>query len=323
MRYPIAYLLAFLAILQPTPIFAWSEAGHFLIALMAYDHLGQKDQQRVVEILKHHPRFVEDFKAPSKENDPQRWQIGHMGYWADQARKQPKYNRPNWHYEIGSSVIIGNKSKMRIPTMNAELPRDANLNTPSLHLTQAIELCKRVLKSPKSLPEDKAIALCWIAHLVADAHQPCHAGSLYMEKVFEHESGDRGGNSIQTKQKKDLHALWDQLLGERNSGSTKRRMQEIMHDSECQQAAALAVQKHNGLETQTWLAESRALAMDHVYTPPVIASLSVVARGLAEKNEPVDLPIEYLKNAGRIAQIRAAEGSIRLAKILELCLVDQ
>jgi hypothetical protein len=320
MRFLIAFLLIFSTLLQPTPIYAWSEAGHFLIALMAYDHLEQKEKQKVVEILKHHPRFNEDFAPPSKESDPQRWQIGHMGYWADQARKQPKYNRPNWHYEVGSSVIIGDKSKMRIPTMNAELPQDASLNTPSLHLTQAVELCKRVLKSPKSSLEDKAIALCWISHLVADAHQPCHAGSLYMERVFERESGDRGGNSIQTKQKKDLHAVWDQLLGEKHSNATKRRMQEILHDTECQHAANLAVQKPHGLETQTWLAESRELAKEHVYSPPVIASLSVVARGLSEKNEPVDLPVEYLKNAGRIARFRAAEGSIRLAKILELCL---
>jgi hypothetical protein len=144
-----------------------------------------------------------------------------------------------------------------------------------------------------------------------------------MERVFENESGDRGGNSIQTKQTKDLHALWDQLLGEKHSSATKRRMQAIMHDSECQHAANLAVQKHNGLETQTWLAESRELAKEHVYTPPVIESLSVIARGLSEKNDPIDLPVEYLKNAGRTAQIRAAEGSIRLAKILELCLDEK
>jgi hypothetical protein len=145
MRYPIVFLLAFAAILQPTPIYAWSEAGRFLIALMAFDQLGKKDQQKVIETLKHHPRFIEDFTPPSKESDPQRWQIGHMGYWADQARKQPKYNRPNWHYEIGSSITIGDKSKMRIPIMNAEVPIDASLNTPSLHLTQAVALCKKVL----------------------------------------------------------------------------------------------------------------------------------------------------------------------------------
>jgi hypothetical protein len=33
-----------------------------------------------------------------------------------------------------------------------------------------------------------------------------------MEGVFENKDGDRGANSIPTKQRQNMHALWDQLL---------------------------------------------------------------------------------------------------------------
>lgn len=42
----------------------------------------------------------------------------------------------------------------------------------------------------------RAIALCLIGQLVADIHQPCHAGSLYMEGVFAESDGDRGAIGV-------------------------------------------------------------------------------------------------------------------------------
>lgn len=73
---------------------------------------------------------------------------------------------------------------------------------------------------------ERAIAQCWIVHLVADAHQPCHAGSLYVEDVFP--EGDRGGHEIKTKQSKNLHALWDGLLGPKwDEGDLDRRAREM------------------------------------------------------------------------------------------------
>ena len=42
---------------------------------------------------------------------------------------------------------------------------------------QAVELCRQTLQSNATADSDKAIAICWLAHLVADAHQPYHAGA--------------------------------------------------------------------------------------------------------------------------------------------------
>lgn len=67
------------------------------------------------------------------------------------------------------------------------------------------------------------VKLAAVCHLVADSHQPRHAGSLYVEHVFESKDGDRSANSIPTKQSKNMHALWDGLLSrDFNEGDVSR-----------------------------------------------------------------------------------------------------
>ncbi|MBW8844033.1 MAG: hypothetical protein JF607_03540 [Burkholderiales bacterium] len=54
-------------------------------------------------------------------------------------------------------------------------------------------------------PAERLKALKWVVHLVADAHQPPHAGS----------SDDRGGNRFQVRafgRGTNLHAVWDSVL---------------------------------------------------------------------------------------------------------------
>src|SRR5262249_51635581 len=61
-------------------------------------------------------------------------------------------------------------------------------------------------------PEEKAVALCWLLHLIADIHQPLHASAAFSRHTFEPDviyHGDQGGNSIRIADHRDLHALWD------------------------------------------------------------------------------------------------------------------
>jgi hypothetical protein len=312
----IVFILIVFTIL-PAKLFAWSEGGHHLIAAVAFSLLSDKEKTELLQVLKQHPRFAEDFVAPEKlpnEEEKTRWLVGRSGYWADVARRQPKYHRSTWHYELGASLIIGSNENLLVPDRPGALPIDATLETQELHIAQALELCRRVLKDKSQTPSDRAIALCWIGHLVADAHQPCHAGSLYMEGVFIERDGDRGANRIPTKQKQNMHALWDQLLGEKFAmTSMRRRYAEIVTNDELRKVGESAVSK--GLDPQIWLEESRQLATEHVYTPIVLEHLTRVSRGLVDKPEVLDLPEEYLKNAGRIAQIRATEAGFRLAGV--------
>ena len=145
-----------------------------------------------------------------------------------------------------------------------------------------------------------------------------------MEGVFEKKDGDRGANSIPTKQRQNMHALWDQLLGDEFAlGSMRRRYAEIVTSAELKALGEQAVAVSGGLDPLVWLEESRKLAVEQVYTPEVLDPLNIVVRGLAEKPEVLTLSEDYLKNAGRVAQQRATQGAYRLAGVWRECLGGQ
>ena len=178
-------------ILTVQPALGWSEGGHHLIAVLAYDLMQPAQQKRLMELLENHPRFAGDFKPGPKVADLNHWTIGRAGYWPDVAtcghmwphvaRDQPAFNRPNWHYQLGSTLTIGDNVKVHATP--GALPTGATLETKNLHIGQAIELCRQTLRGPGA-DSDNAIAIYWLAHLVADSHQPCHAGSLYVDGIF-------------------------------------------------------------------------------------------------------------------------------------------
>jgi hypothetical protein len=308
-----------LAVVCPVPLHAWSEGGHHLIASIAFGLLTPEEQTKLLAILGKHPRYSEDFMTPDKLPDQReidRWLVGRAGYWPDVARRQPEYHRSTWHYELGSSATIGNSSGIPVPDRPGPLPADADLQTKDLYIAQALELSKKVMGDKTRSDTDRAIALCWIGHLVADAHQPCHAGSLYMEKVFEEKDGDRGANRILTKQRGNMHALWDGLLGaDWSLRGTRRRMVEITQDAELVRLGEQAAANTNELNPQKWLAESRQLAVEHVYTPEVMESLQLVARGVVSEPQEIELSEAYLQNAGRVSQRRAIQAAYRLAEV--------
>jgi len=217
--------------------------------------------------------------------------------------------------------VLGKPDGIVVPKRPGALPLDATLETQDLYLSQAVELCRKVLSDKSQSAGDRAIALCWIGHLVADSHQPYHAGSLYMEKVFVKKDGDRGANSIPTKQRQNMHALWDQLLGDEFAQRTnRRRFAEITSSPQLTEIGRIAVSIPGGLVPLVWLGESRKAAIENVYAPEVLDSLSIVSRGIAEKPEVLEFSEPYLKNAGRVAQVRAVEAAYRLAAVWRKCI---
>lgn len=301
----------------PTPVRAWSETGHHLIALMAYDLLTPDEQARLLEILAAHPRFDEDFKPPAflnNETEVLRWRIGRAGYWPDIARRDPQYHRGQWHYQLGAALVLGDAKSLDVPKFPGPLPSDATMETEDLYIAQATELCRNVLADKQQTPANRALAVSWLAHLVADAHQPCHAGSLYAAVAFP--EGDMGANRIPVGQRQNLHALWDGLLGGRlDTRDIPRRIREITENPRWPEQAQAATEGPAGLDPLNWLQESRQAAREHVYTPEVLEMVERLARGVLTEPEPIELSEAYLKNAGQVAQGRAALAAYRLAAV--------
>jgi hypothetical protein len=314
----LCLLLIFLLAAPPQTARAWAENGHHIIAAIAFRLLKDDEQAKLLAILEQHPRYEVDFSPPANlpnDDEKLRWRIGRAGYWPDVIRKNLTYDRPTWHYEPGPALVIGDATKLRVPKRPGPLPQDATLETQTLNISQALLLCQNTLADRNKPAAERAIALCWIGHLVGDAHQPCHAGSLFMEQVFTEADGDRGANRIEVKQGRNMHALWDQLLGDEFSlNGTRKRMAELTTDEQLVAQGTAAIATKAGLDPQTWLRESRALSAKHVYAPEVLAALELIPRGLTEKPQPIDLSEDYLKNAGRVAQVRAIEAAYRLAE---------
>lgn len=297
----------------PRVVAAWSESGHHLVALLAFDELTPEEQQKLLAILAAHPRYVEDFTPPEKIRNVDRFRIGTAGYWPDIARGQPAFNRPTWHYQLGATLTLGDSSAINVPETPGPLPAEATLETQELYVAQATELCRRTFNDRNAPPADRAIALCWLAHLAGDAHQPCHAGSLYAAGLFP--DGDRGANSIPTRQKNNMHALWDGLLGGNyDEGAMNRRVQEIADSPEITAAGAAALAMPDALDPLVWLAESREASIAHAYTHEVLGPIKATMEVGGELPE-VYFSESYLTQAGRLAQLRAAAAGKRLAAI--------
>lgn len=307
------------------PCLAWSEGGHHLIAVMAFQELFPDEQAAVIDILKAHPQFDEKFRIPEKAGDPNEWLIGRAAYWPDIVIGTP-FDRPNWHWQL---ALIRDYGKVKPPMRPGECPKDATLESKDLHIEQAIELCRRVFRDKSQPAGDRAIALCWLCHLVGDSHQPCHAGSVYVEGLFP--DGDRGASAIPTKQLKSLHAFWDSLLGtDFDAEDLKRRATEIrLYASPSglrlwdlsKRLHRDSLQAHsNRLEPARWLNESRGDGIRVVYQDEVHRWIQNTAG--KETREPIDLQEAYIQRAEKTAKERAALASLRLAELLRRELRD-
>ena len=309
----------------------WAQ-GHHAIAVLAFEMLEPEEQNELIELLKHHPRFEQDFTIPDSIQGDQRaihrWWIGVAGEWPDLIRGNEKYDRPTWHYQLGASVVIGD---VEVPEDPGPLPDDATMETRELYIVQAIELCKKVLHDESQPKAYRALAICWLAHLVADAHQPCHAGSLYSPKAFP--NGDRGANLIPIKGQGDirnLHAFWDSLLGaEATPESVEKRVKSIsMQRSDVANAQNGNLKEGGNLlhqdpqstllrahseRVEAWIQEGYQVARSYVYDEKFRMAISRVERKLIGDLESQELSRSYRIIAISLANHQGFKASQRLA----------
>ena len=199
-----APLIVAAVLFSPVPAYGWSESGHHLIALLAFDHLSSDEQRQVLDMLKAHPRYAKDFTPPPKVRNADRFRIGTAGYWPDIARSQPEYNRPNWHYQLGATLTMGDPAQVRVHETPGPCPDSADLRTSNLHIAQAVELCGRVMADRNSPAGDKRLRV-----LVSSSCRRRSPALPCREHVRGRivPQGDRGANSIPTNEKNNRPRL--------------------------------------------------------------------------------------------------------------------
>lgn len=262
---------------------AWDSVGHRISAIVAIEFLDAEVTHQLMEILSAHPRFQEDFVSEIPrfiDRDDQdainRWLLGQAAFWPDIARGLPdaereRFNRPWWHYADGAWVrgSAMSQGNLYVGVPEAALtPGEAASSIVAeddvSNVLTGIDYNARVLTDPEQPAAQRAVALCWVLHLMGDIHQPLHAGSLFSAALFD--SGDRGGNGIPIGES-NLHAVWDSALA---SGGVDAEVPLTVNA-----VNAAAPSELEGIESDwtLWLDESRTILSASVYPPSVIAAI--------------------------------------------------
>jgi len=224
MNYRIFVSTCLVVLLVISPVLAWNDHGHSVIASLAFHRMEPAKRLAVANRIGKHPRFAEDFleKMPGtvRSADPQvqaEWIFQMAACWPDYARGLPeaekeKYNHSTWHYINKVEYLQpADEEVMGAIDINQSVVPPAQ-QVEAMNAVQAIEFARlRVSGQVQVTPEQDAIMLCWLLHLYADLHQPLHSTAMYSQNLFP--AGCRGGNRIPTKQGGNLHAFWDNLLG--------------------------------------------------------------------------------------------------------------
>ena len=175
-----------------TPAWGWGCDGHRIVALIAWARLDEPTRAAATALLARHPVPPENrgCRVPSRNA------LADVAMWADAIREHEPDTAP-WHY--------------------VEVPRDARRSELNRNcrngacVTRAIARQRDVLRSDAP-GEERARALRFLVHLVADVHQPLHVTG----------NGDKGGNCAPVTYLGDaprtsggdrwipnLHAVWD------------------------------------------------------------------------------------------------------------------
>src|SRR4051812_2123218 len=99
----VLWLIAFIGLLiLQSSMFAWSSAGHQVIAAEAYRQLSPDLKKKVAEILKSHPdyqKWEQSFQGDLAKLNLATYIFMRSSTWPDEIRRHGnKYDHPHWHY---------------------------------------------------------------------------------------------------------------------------------------------------------------------------------------------------------------------------------
>ena len=173
MRLALLAAVAVALLLPPAPASAFGADGHRIVAALAQRQLSAAAQAQIDRLL-------------AGEADPS---LVGIATWADQVRDlEPWRPTAPWHYINFPRGQCRYRAQALCPGGDC--------------VVGAIERQAAILADRKQPRAARRQALKFVVHLVADVHQPLHAGY----------ADDRGGNTYQVfylGQGGNLHALWD------------------------------------------------------------------------------------------------------------------
>ena len=276
--------------------FAWSVAGHYVIAAEAFRQLPPELKAQAVEVLKAHPDYAKWAKAyhPNPNFDLAAYVFMRSSTWPDEIRRSGSpYDHPDWHF-------------IDYPLRPPAFPLEPGPK-PEDDVLFGIAQCEKTLSDTNASPELRAAYLSWLIHLVGDLHQPLHCASLFTDA---YPKGDRGGNDFYVKPAQHgirLHSLWDGLLGTSASPQTQWKY-AITIDTQYPRTALPELSTNS--TPGSWSLQSRQQAINWAY-------LRGELMGGPNADSAPPLPADYTKAAKAVAERQAALAGYRLADEIE------
>lgn len=298
---PLVVLLI-ATVLPCSSAFAWSRPGHMVSAAIAYQELSAQDRRIIDKILalaeKHPDRGAFEVAIGRATGEERGRRIFlELARWPDDIRRST-HDHPTWHY--WSRPIVDVKSPP------SKVPEDV----PEGSAREAFALNLSVASDPRASAGERAIALCWIFHLVGDMHQPLHAVSQVSKRFPE---GDRGGGLQFVRDQVHsepvtLHWYWDDSVSrDGEPDEAVRRATDLMRRLPRAQFKALQPFR-SATEFETWAQESHQVATTVAYGPELRA-------GDSEATAP-ELSKRYLDESLQVAEQRLTLAGYRLAEVL-------
>ena len=299
------------------PAAAWNATGHKATAKLAYELLTPEQQEYASRILTAHPRYKEDFRDAMPDEiasgtiaEQALWEFERASIWPDivgglDDDNKGKFHRFTWHF-INMPIYLEESDEQELAgkldhNMSTEFSPPLRQN---LNVIQALKGNLLLWTDDDASDADKAVALCWILHLVGDMHQPLHNVALFSRAYFP--KGARGGNSINVQWEDgttNLHSVWDN----RPNDFADLIPGELTRD-------ILAVDNVAIGSINFWARRHLQMAKTHVYTDDVKAQLIA---GLSVQEFPeIVLSDYYLSNATLIAKSQVILAGHRIAVLV-------
>lgn len=261
------------------PAWAWGCAGHEVIALLAAAHLRPEALAEARALLA--------VAVTPKPDHPCR----------GSAALPPLARAANWADEVRTPATAGFHF-LDLPLSARRGRADLAALCQSGCLSVALDQFLHQLYTPATPPEQRAVALRYVIHLVGDAFQPLHVS----------DDADYGGNCVRTRlpgapHASNLHADWDTriLAGMMGSASAEAYAQRLDRRFGRRYAAGSAAPRD-------WIWASHEVAMATALGPLHLSP--------GCHSRPLRLSPAYVRRARRAIATQLDRAGWRLAAVL-------
>jgi hypothetical protein len=286
---------------------AWNKAGHMVSGAIAYADLKQANPEtlaRVIALLKTHPHFETKWaprlvQLPLSPEEQDLYLFMLAARWPDDIRGDPTFHHGAWHY-------------INLPYKPEGQPASVQtVDPPPENILRAYQTNLDIVRS--TAPEStRAVALCWIFHLIGDVHQPLHTVALFTTQ-FPPPEGDRGGTRFYIRAREgastiSLHTFWDDLILGSERFQSVRNTATALRLQPDHARAQLPELRETSFE-QWAKQESFSLAKEHAYRNGQL-------RGSSDQHNGEVFPTDYIATVKPLAERRIVLAGYRLADVL-------